>query len=105
MTETKVEDASREPGRKEIIAEFKALVSSFPVEMENMQDQLRKHKETASDVHSLRADVQFLSSILDRKVKECETLFARFTGQAAEIQKLQTVVCIMFSDLYLLHGH
>ncbi|XP_062073247.1 E3 ubiquitin-protein ligase BRE1-like 1 isoform X1 [Humulus lupulus] len=92
MIETKVEDASREPGRKEIIAEFKALVSSFPMEMENMQDQLRKHKETASDVHSLRADVQSLSNILDRKVKECETLFVRFTGQAAEIQKLQTVV-------------
>ncbi|PON33407.1 Cdk-activating kinase assembly factor [Parasponia andersonii] len=92
MIETKVEEASREPGRKEIIAEFKALVSSFPEEMGNMQGQLRKYKETASDVNSLRADVQSLSSILDRKVKECETLFARSTGQAAEIQKLQTMV-------------
>lgn len=55
-------------GRKEIIAEFKDLVSSFPEEMGNMQGQLRKHKETASDVHSLHADVQSLSSILDRKV-------------------------------------
>lgn len=55
-------------GRKEIIAEFKALVSSFPEEMGNMQGQLRKYKETASDVHSLRADVQSLSSTLDRKV-------------------------------------
>lgn len=55
-------------GRKEIIAEFKALVSSFPEEMETMQGQLRKYKETASDVHSLRADVRSLSSILDRKV-------------------------------------
>lgn len=55
-------------GRKEIIAEFKALVSSFPEEMGNMQGQLRKYKEAASDVHSLRADVQSLSSTLDRKV-------------------------------------
>ncbi|GMN56359.1 hypothetical protein TIFTF001_025463 [Ficus carica] len=94
MIETKLEQASREPGRKEIIAEFKALVSSFPEEMETMQGQLRKYKETASDVHSLRADVQSLSSILDRKasVKECETLSARSTDQVAEIQKLQIMV-------------
>lgn len=43
-------------------------MSSFPEEMETMQGQLRKYKETAADVHSLRADVQSLSSILDRKV-------------------------------------
>ena len=55
-------------GRKQIIAEFKALVSSFPEEMGNMQAELRKYKEIASDVHALRADVQSLSSILDRKV-------------------------------------
>lgn len=55
-------------GRKEIIEEFKALVSSFPERMGAMQGQLRKHKEGASDFHSLQADVQSLSSILDRKV-------------------------------------
>lgn len=33
-----------------------------------MQSELRKHKEASSDVHSLRADVQSLSAILDRKV-------------------------------------
>lgn len=55
-------------GRKEIIEEFKALVSSFPEEMGTMQGQLRKYKEAASDFHSLQADVQSLSSILDRKV-------------------------------------
>lgn len=36
--------------------------------MESMQTQLRKHKEASSDVQSLRADVQSLSAILDRKV-------------------------------------
>ncbi|KAL5571647.1 hypothetical protein UlMin_021244 [Ulmus minor] len=90
--EKKLEEASREPGRKQIIAEFKALVSSFPEEMGNMQAELRKYKEIASDVHALRADVQSLSSILDRKVKECETLSARSTNQVDEMQKLQTVV-------------
>lgn len=55
-------------GRKEIISEFKTLVSSFPEEMGSMQNQLRKYKETAANVHSLRADVQSLSNILNRKV-------------------------------------
>lgn len=56
---------------KEIIAEFKSLLSSFPEEMGSMQNQLSKHKESASDIHSLRADVQSISSILDRKVGVC----------------------------------
>lgn len=55
-------------GRKEIIAKFKTLVSSFPEKMSTMQSELSKYKEAASDVHSLRADVQSLSSILERKV-------------------------------------
>jgi len=55
-------------GRKQIIAEFKSLVSSFPEEMGSMQSQLRKYKESASDIHSLRADMQSVSNILDRKV-------------------------------------
>lgn len=63
------------PGRKEIIAEFKGLVSSFPNKMGTMQSQLRRYKETASGVHSLRADVQFLSSVLDRKVSVCFFFF------------------------------
>lgn len=33
-----------------------------------MQNQLSQYKEAASEVHSLRAEVQSLSSILERKV-------------------------------------
>ncbi|XVF73484.1 hypothetical protein PTKIN_Ptkin12aG0204800 [Pterospermum kingtungense] len=90
--EAKLEEASREPGRKEIIAEFKSLLSSFPKEMSSMQSQLGKCKETAGDIHSLRADVQSLSSILDRKVKECENLSVRSADQLAEIRKLRAMV-------------
>ncbi|XP_059451247.1 E3 ubiquitin-protein ligase BRE1-like 1 isoform X1 [Corylus avellana] len=92
MIEAKLKEASREPGRKEIIAKFKTLVSSFPEKMSTMQSELSKYKEAASDVHSLRADVQSLSSILERKVKECETLSARSADQVTEMQKLQAVV-------------
>ncbi|KAK3195140.1 hypothetical protein Dsin_026450 [Dipteronia sinensis] len=88
----KLEEASREPGRKEIIAEFKVLVSSFPDEMNSMQSQLSKYKEIALDIHSLRADVQSLYNLLDRKVKECETLHARSADQVAEVHKLQALV-------------
>ncbi|KAI9182601.1 hypothetical protein LWI28_027086 [Acer negundo] len=90
--EIKLEEASREPGRKEIIAEFKELVSSFPEEMNSMQSQLSKYKEIALDIHSLRADVQSLYNLLDRKVKECETLHARSADQVAEVHKLQALV-------------
>ncbi|XP_050385967.1 E3 ubiquitin-protein ligase BRE1-like 1 [Argentina anserina] len=90
--ELRLEEASREPGRKEVLEEFKALVSSFPEQMGTMQGQLRKYKEAASDFHYLQADVQSLSSILDRKVKECETFSARSSDQLAEIQQLKAVV-------------
>ncbi|KAA8550078.1 hypothetical protein F0562_001762 [Nyssa sinensis] len=92
LIETKLEEASREPGRKEIIADFKGLLSSFPEEMGSMQSQLSKYKEAASDVHSLRADVQSLSNVLDRKVKELDAVSARSTDQVAEMQKLQAVL-------------
>lgn len=57
-----------------------------------MQSQLSKYKESASDIHSLRADVQSISSILDRKVKECDLLSVKSTGQLAEIKKLHAMV-------------
>lgn len=92
MIEAKLEEASREPGRKEIIAKFRSFVSSFPEDMGSMQTQLRKHKEASSDVHSLRAHVQSLSTILERKTKELEALSSRSATQSAEIQKLQATI-------------
>ncbi|KAI9381959.1 hypothetical protein POPTR_014G055800v4 [Populus trichocarpa] len=92
MIETNLEESSREPGRKDVIAEFKALVSSFPEEMGSMQSQLSNFKEASSDIHSLRADVQSLSTVLDRKGKQCGSLSSRSTSQIAEIHKLQSVV-------------
>ncbi|KAA3469436.1 E3 ubiquitin-protein ligase BRE1-like 1 isoform X2 [Gossypium australe] len=83
----KLEEASREPGRKEIVADFKSLLSSFPEAMSSMQSQLGNYKEAAVDIHSLQADVQSLSSISDRKMKECENLSIRSADQVAEIHK------------------
>ncbi|KAI3743766.1 hypothetical protein L1987_56832 [Smallanthus sonchifolius] len=92
LIESKLEEASREPGRKEIIGKFRNLVSTFPEDMGSMQTQLRKHKEASSNVHSLRADVQSLNTILDRKMQELETLSGRSAAQSAEIQKLHATI-------------
>ncbi|XP_022145595.1 E3 ubiquitin-protein ligase BRE1-like 1 [Momordica charantia] len=87
--ENKLAEVLKEPGRKKIVSEFRALVSSFPEAMGSMQSQLHKYKEAASDVHSVQADVQSLSSVIDRMEKECEILSSRSKDQIAEIQKLQ----------------
>ncbi|XP_022897217.1 E3 ubiquitin-protein ligase BRE1-like 1 [Olea europaea var. sylvestris] len=92
VIEANLEEASRDPGRKEIIAEFKALVSSFPEKMGNMQNQLLQHKETASHIHCLCADVQSVTDILDGKVKEFDFSSSRSAQQNAEKQKLQAVL-------------
>ncbi|GMH00632.1 hypothetical protein Nepgr_002471 [Nepenthes gracilis] len=90
--EPKLEESLREPGRKEIISKFKAFVSSFPDDMSNMQSQLSKCKEAAADIHSLRADVQSLIIVVNRKAKELETLSSRCAEQEAEIRRLHAVV-------------
>ncbi|KAK6162603.1 hypothetical protein DH2020_002444 [Rehmannia glutinosa] len=100
LIEAKLEEASKEPGRKEIIAEFKALVSSFPEKMGSMQNQLAKHKETAADIHCLRAHVESLTKILDRKAKDLEAMTSRSAQQNAEIQKLQAVIVAIVITYY-----
>ncbi|XAR54170.1 Ubiquitin--protein ligase [Bertholletia excelsa] len=59
--------------------------------MGSMQSQLTKYKEASSDVHSMRADVQSLSIIVNRKVKELEALSARSVDHIAEIRQLREV--------------
>ncbi|KAL9245255.1 hypothetical protein vseg_018929 [Gypsophila vaccaria] len=90
--EATLREASREPGRKEVISKFRESVSSFPEDMSSMQSNLQKYKETASDVHSLRAEVQSVSNVLARKTKECVTLSRTAADQGAEIRSLQAVV-------------
>ncbi|XP_051144585.1 E3 ubiquitin-protein ligase BRE1-like 1 [Andrographis paniculata] len=92
LIETKLDEASKEPGGKEIMLKFRDLVSSFPEKMGSMQTQLAKHKESAADIHCLRADVASLTNILNHKAKELETLTSRSAQQNAEIKRLQDVI-------------
>ncbi|CAN6477956.1 unnamed protein product [Victoria cruziana] len=92
LLEIKLEEAAKEPGRRDVIADFKVRVSSLHKDMDTMQRELNKYKEAALDIHSLRAEVQSLSSILNRKTNELEILSDRANGQIAEIKELQALV-------------
>ncbi|KAG7570506.1 Zinc finger RING-type [Arabidopsis thaliana x Arabidopsis arenosa] len=90
---TRLGNISRERGRKEIFADMKALISSFPEEMSSMRSQLDNYKETAGGIHSLRADVQSLSGVLCRKTKECEALHLTSADYASQLGDLNATVC------------
>ncbi|PKU66038.1 E3 ubiquitin-protein ligase BRE1-like 1 [Dendrobium catenatum] len=90
--ETKVEETLRELGRKEIIAGFKEHVSSLPKEMVAMQSELEKLKDSSSEIHCLRAQVQSLSAILQREVDKLQSMFDKSAGQLHEIKNLHLVV-------------
>lgn len=92
LLEAKHEKAMREPGRKNVITEFKELVSSFPKEMGAMQNELNKSKESTSEIHCLRAQLQSLSSILGREVRELQFLSDKSVSQLSEIERLHFVV-------------
>ncbi|XP_013692234.1 E3 ubiquitin-protein ligase BRE1-like 1 isoform X1 [Brassica napus] len=89
---TRLGNISKERGRKELFADTKALVSSFPGEMSSMRSQLSNYKETAGGIHSLRADAQSLSGVLCRKGKECEALHLRSAGYASQLRDLNATV-------------
>ncbi|XP_078163877.1 histone mono-ubiquitination 1 isoform X2 [Carex rostrata] len=89
VMERKLEEALREPGRKQIIVEFKALVSSLPNEMAMMQSELNKYKEASSDLHLLRAEVRSLCSMLKQKENELDTLSNRASHADSEIKRLK----------------
>ncbi|KAJ4904262.1 E3 ubiquitin-protein ligase BRE1-like 1 [Raphanus sativus] len=83
---------SKEQGRKEVFADMKALMASFPGEMSSTRSQLESYKETAGGIHSLRADVQSLSGVLSRKTKECEALHLGSADYASQLRDLNATV-------------
>ncbi|CAM0948657.1 unnamed protein product [Alopecurus aequalis] len=93
MLALKLEETLREPGRNQIISEFKALVSSLPREMGAMQSELSKYKDDASELHSLRAELHSLSDILTRKEHAINEILRRSARAGSEIRDLQSRVC------------
>ncbi|KAJ1260653.1 hypothetical protein BS78_10G249500 [Paspalum vaginatum] len=91
MLVLKLEEASREPGRNQVISEFRALVSSLPREMGAVQSELSKHKDASLQLHSLRAEVHSLSSILTRKEQEIEETSSRSVRAGSDIRRLESL--------------
>ncbi|TVU13814.1 hypothetical protein EJB05_37243 [Eragrostis curvula] len=92
MLVLKLEEASREPGRNQVISEFKALVSSLPREMDAMQRELSKHKDASLELHSLRAEVHSLSGVLTRKEQKIEETSCKSARAGSDICELQSAV-------------
>uniref|UniRef100_A0A0D9W7W9 E3 ubiquitin protein ligase n=1 Tax=Leersia perrieri TaxID=77586 RepID=A0A0D9W7W9_9ORYZ len=88
----KLEEASREPGRNQVITKFKDLVSSIPREMGAMQHEMTKHKEASLELNSLRAEVHSLSSILSRKEHDNEEASCRSACAGSDITQLQSEI-------------
>ena len=55
-------------GRKETVAELKAMVGTLRQEMKVMEDTVTKYKSVADEVHGLRADIKALETKMERKV-------------------------------------
>nr|TKW21994.1 hypothetical protein SEVIR_4G158300v2 [Setaria viridis]TKW21995.1 hypothetical protein SEVIR_4G158300v2 [Setaria viridis] len=92
MLVLKLEEASREPGRNQVISKFRALVSSLPTEMGSVQRELSKHKDASLQLHSLRAEVHSLSSILNRREQEIEEISCKSGHADSDITQLQYLV-------------
>ncbi|KAF7085154.1 hypothetical protein CFC21_088632 [Triticum aestivum] len=93
MLALKLEESSREPGRNQVISEFKALVSSLPGEMGAMQTELSKYKDDASELHSLRAEVRSISDILARNEHAINESLCISTRAGSEVRDLRSRVC------------
>lgn len=86
--ECRLEEAHQAAGHKETVGELKAHVQTLHKEMSMMQHQLKKARQVAEEVHGLRAEVQSLTSKLERKSRDCEQLSVRCTAQVAGMKSL-----------------
>lgn len=90
--QARLEEVCRSSEKKDEVAEFKLTVSSLHKEMRMMQQQLNQYKEAACGAHALRAEVQSLSAILDRKTSECKCLTEKVADQCVEINAIKDEV-------------
>eukprot|EP00250_Pteridium_aquilinum_P020691 c24909_g1_i1 orf=473-2089(-) len=87
--QARLEKASLSSEAKDEVAESKVMVSTLHKEMRMMQQQLNQHKEAACGSYLLRAEVQSLNAVLDRKTRECKKLADKVANQSIEINALK----------------
>eukprot|EP00252_Welwitschia_mirabilis_P000264 TRINITY_DN10287_c0_g1_i1.p1 TRINITY_DN10287_c0_g1~~TRINITY_DN10287_c0_g1_i1.p1 ORF type:complete len:879 (+),score=230.01 TRINITY_DN10287_c0_g1_i1:295-2931(+) len=90
--EIRLEEANQESGRKDLINELEFFVSTLHKQMNMVQAQLKRYKDTAREIHTLRADVHSLTAILSRKSNECKNLSEKCSAQASEVKSLKAEI-------------
>ncbi|XP_058108518.1 E3 ubiquitin-protein ligase BRE1-like 2 isoform X2 [Magnolia sinica] len=90
--EIKLEEAEQDSGRKDIKSEFRVMASALSKEMEMMETQLNRSKQTACEAISLREEAHSLKALLDRKMSEHKSLSNRCAEQMVEIKSLKALI-------------
>ncbi|KAF6149358.1 hypothetical protein GIB67_016896 [Kingdonia uniflora] len=93
--EIKVEEAEQDLGRKDIKTEFRVMSSALTKEMDMMEAQLSRCKDTAHEAMSLREESHSLKDLLSRKTDEHQSLAVDCVGQMAEIKSLKASIEIL----------
>ncbi|KAL0436140.1 UNVERIFIED_CONTAM: E3 ubiquitin-protein ligase BRE1-like 2 [Sesamum radiatum] len=89
--EIKLEETMQDSGRKDVKEEFQVMASALSKEMEMMESQLNKWKNTADEAMSLREKAQSLSALLDVKTAELKNLADQFAQKMGEIKSLKDI--------------
>ncbi|XP_038700369.1 E3 ubiquitin-protein ligase BRE1-like 2 isoform X2 [Tripterygium wilfordii] len=91
-TQIEMEEAGQDSGRKDIKEEFRVMASALSKEMEMMEAQLKRWKQTAHEAVFLRDEAQSLKSLLGEKVNEQKCLADRCDKQMMEIKSLKILI-------------
>ncbi|KAL3519014.1 hypothetical protein ACH5RR_021603 [Cinchona calisaya] len=90
--EVKMEEALQDTGRKDVKAEFQIMASALSKEMEMMEAQLNRWKETAEESLSLHEEVQSLKALVDSKTTEEKDLVDKCAQQMGVIKSLKAYI-------------
>ncbi|KAK1301595.1 E3 ubiquitin-protein ligase BRE1-like 2 [Acorus calamus] len=93
--EIKAVEAEQDSGRKDIKEEIGVMASVLSKEMEMMETQLNKCKETACEAITLREEARNLEALLDRKTSEQKSLQGQCHEQVLEMRSLRAKIEVL----------
>ncbi|XP_051113494.1 E3 ubiquitin-protein ligase BRE1-like 2 isoform X2 [Andrographis paniculata] len=89
--EMKLEEVMQDLGRKDVREEFEVMSSALSKEMEMMETQLHKWKNTADEALSLREKAHSLNALLNVKTTELTKLADDYVQERREIKSLKDI--------------
>lgn len=90
--EIKMEEAVQDSGRRDVKDEFHVMASALSKEMEMMEAQLNRWKETAHEASSLCEESKSLEALLSTKTHEQKSIAAKCAEQMVEIKSLKALI-------------